>query len=98
MREAKAIRFEYNTLDIYDYSDNYFKKHKVRIPMCLQFQYLCQGESRAAKIITYSILWNIFQKSKLIGLEVLGRLQKRYEFYKIDPVYVSINRDETIPL
>ena len=96
--EAKAIRFEYNTLDIYDYSDSYFKKNKVRIPICLSLQHLYNGDSRGAFISTYVRLFNIFQKSKLVSLEVFGQLQKRYDFYKINPVYVSININDTIPL
>jgi hypothetical protein len=96
--EAKALRFEYNTFDIYDYSDDYFKKTKVKIPMCLQFKHLYYGDSRGAIISTYIMLFGIFRKSKISRLEVLGRLQKRYNFYKIDPVYVSINMNEILPL
>ena len=96
--EAKAIRFEYNTYDLYDYSDDYFKKTKVKIPMCLQFKHLYYGDSRGAIISTYIMLFGISRKSKIAKLEVLGRLHKRYNFYKIDPVYVSINMNEIFPL
>lgn len=92
--EAKAIRFEYNSLDIYGYSDDYFKKRKVRIPMCLPFKHIYPGNVDSIRRITilYSVLWDKShqpnQQSKLVRLNVFGRLLKRYSFYKIDPIYV----------
>jgi len=92
--EAKAICFEYNTLDIYDYTDNYFKKRKIRIPMCLPLEHIYPGKvdsfRRLASVFT--ILWKESlqknQQTKLIRLDVFGLLAKRYSFYKIDPIYV----------
>jgi hypothetical protein len=92
--EAKAIRFEYNSLDIYDYSDDYFKKSKVKIPMCLPFKHIYPGnvDSIRRMISLYCMLWDRAhqpnQQLKLIRLNVFGRLLKRYSFYKIDPIYV----------
>jgi len=92
--EAKAIRFEYNSLDIYDYSDDYFKRRKVRIPMCLPFKHIYPGNVDSIRRITilYSVLWDRShqpnQQSKLVRFNVFGRLRKRYSFYKIDPIYV----------
>jgi hypothetical protein len=96
--EAKAIRFEYNTLDIYDYSDNYFKKSKIRIPMCLPFKHLYPGNISSFKQIlsNYLMLYNISKKSKLIRLDVFGRLLKRYNFYKIEPIFVGYFIDHKI--
>ena len=96
--ELKAIRFEYNTLDICDYSDDYFKRKKVRIPMCLVTKNLFSGDSRAAIISKYCLLQDIFHKSKFIKLEVFGRPCRQYSFYKIDPIYVSIDRNDTLSL
>lgn len=94
--KAKAIRFEYNTLDIYDYADNYFKKRKIRIPMCLPLEHVCPGKVDSFRPLAsvFTILWKKSlqenQQTKLIRLDVFGRLAKRYSFYKIDPIYVRI--------
>lgn len=98
INEAKAMRFEYNTLDFYDYSDNYFKNNKVRIPMCLPFMHLYPGniDSMRQLISIYIMLHNISTKTKLIRLDVLGKLLKRYSFYKIDPIYVGYFVDNKI--
>lgn len=101
MIEAKAIRFEYNTLDIYDYSDSYFKKNRVRIPLCLPLQYVYPGNIVSfTKIISYHAwILSLSQRSKLIRLNVFGRLLKRYEFYKIDPIYIGYEaRQDVLPL
>jgi hypothetical protein len=89
MIAAKAIRFEYNTVDHHDSSDGYFRRKKAVVALCLPGNCLVP---RYRPLKDYSIVCVVARGIGIASrpLRVFGLLQYRSGWFRIEPAYVEI--------